>query len=384
MSQHGAVDPRLVDPTGRTDDGEPDSLEEGLALCLSGGGYRAMLFHVGALWRLDEMGYLPRLDRVSSVSGGSITAAVLALGWDRLDFSDFGRASNFGEVVVDPVRGLAERTLDRGAILRGSLLPGTISERIRAAYREHLFGDATLQDLPDEPRFVINATNVQSGALWRFSKPYMGDWRVGRIMNPDLSVADAVAASSAFPPVLSPAELDLDPRAFEDEGTLTDPVYRREVVLTDGGVYDNLGLETAFKRYRTLLVSDGGGEMDAEADPERDWVRHAKRVLEVVDNQVRSLRKRQLIHAFRTGRRTGTFWSIRTPIHRYDAPGSLEAPLERTRELARTPTRLKALEARRQERLINWGYAVTDAAVRTWMEPGHEPPPGFPYPASGV
>src|SRR5438270_13748934 len=55
-----------------TDDGSPPL--SGIALCLSGGGYRAMLFHVGALWRLSELGYLPTLDRVSSVSGGSITA----------------------------------------------------------------------------------------------------------------------------------------------------------------------------------------------------------------------------------------------------------------------------------------------------------------------
>ena len=46
----------------------------GIALCLSGGGYRAMVFHLGALWRLNELGFLPKLARVSSVSGGSITA----------------------------------------------------------------------------------------------------------------------------------------------------------------------------------------------------------------------------------------------------------------------------------------------------------------------
>jgi NTE family protein len=51
----------------------------GIALCLSGGGYRAMLFHVGALLRLNELGLLLSLDRVSSVSGGSITAALLDL-----------------------------------------------------------------------------------------------------------------------------------------------------------------------------------------------------------------------------------------------------------------------------------------------------------------
>jgi NTE family protein len=48
---------------------------DSLALCLSGGGYRAMVFHLGALIRLNELGLLPRLKRVSSVSGGSITSA---------------------------------------------------------------------------------------------------------------------------------------------------------------------------------------------------------------------------------------------------------------------------------------------------------------------
>ena len=47
---------------------EPEHLEPGVALCLSGGGYRAMIFHVGAIWRLNELGYLAKLDRVSSVS----------------------------------------------------------------------------------------------------------------------------------------------------------------------------------------------------------------------------------------------------------------------------------------------------------------------------
>src|SRR5881397_1051954 len=58
----------------------------GIALCLSGGGYRAMLFHLGALWRLNELAYLPKLARISSVSGGSITAGVLGHRWHTLAF----------------------------------------------------------------------------------------------------------------------------------------------------------------------------------------------------------------------------------------------------------------------------------------------------------
>jgi NTE family protein len=61
-----------------------------------------------------------------------------------------------------------------------------------------------------------------------------------------------------------------------------------DVVLTDGGVYDNLGLETAWKRYKTVLVSDGGGKMSPEEEPKGDWARHSIRVNSVIDNQVRS------------------------------------------------------------------------------------------------
>jgi NTE family protein len=70
-------------------------VQPGIALCLSGGGYRAMLFHLGALWRLNELGFLPRLDRVSSVSGGSITAGALGHAWPRLDLDEGGVARAF-------------------------------------------------------------------------------------------------------------------------------------------------------------------------------------------------------------------------------------------------------------------------------------------------
>src|SRR5688572_24600705 len=89
---------RLVDTGSPFDDGR--SSELGTALCLSGGGYRAMLFHVGALWRLNEWGYLPKLARVSSVSGGSITAGVLGLKWPRLAFDAQGVGRTFNEEVV--------------------------------------------------------------------------------------------------------------------------------------------------------------------------------------------------------------------------------------------------------------------------------------------
>ena len=258
-----------------------------------------------------------------------------------------------------------------------------VDDKVAHAYRRHLFGNATLQDLPDDPpRFVINATNVQSGALWRFSKPYMRDYKVGQVLKPRVPLAAAVAASSAFPPVLSPARLRLDPADFApSEGEpLHRDAYMRTVYLTDGGVYDNLGLETAWKRCDTILVSDAGLAMDTDPRPDEDWARHIKRVLDLVDNQVRSLRKRQLVASFRAGDRRGAYWSIRSAPADYGAGSGLALPAERLTELANVPTRLADMPDDLQERLINWGYAMCDIAMRSWVDPSLPAATAFPYP----
>jgi len=360
--------------------------EAGTALCLSGGGYRAMLFHVGALWRLYEARLLQNIQRLSSVSGGSITAGVLAQKWRQLSFDPVRLMSDFVPMVVAPIRALADETIDADAIFWGVALPGRVSDRVAEAYDTHLFKGATLQDMPDTPRFVINATNVQSGALWRFMKPYMRDYRVGEVKNPKIPLAQAVAASSAFPPVLSPFEMRLDANAFTPNSgyDLQRQPFTTHVFLTDGGVYDNLGLETAWKRYQTVLVSDGGGELQPEEEPKSDWARHSYRVLNLIDNQVRSLRKRQVIDSYKSGARKGAYWGIRTNIADYKLADPLDCPHDRTMALAETPTRLKRLDDDVQERLINWGFAVCDAALRRHVDPQIEKPAGFPYPAAGV
>jgi NTE family protein len=89
--------------------------QPGLAVCLSGGGYRAMVFHIGVLWRLNELGLLPDVKRFSSVSGGSITAGVLAMNWKNLAFDGGKVASNFAEQVVAPLRKMAGTRVDIAA-----------------------------------------------------------------------------------------------------------------------------------------------------------------------------------------------------------------------------------------------------------------------------
>ena len=380
-----AVLAEAASPVREIGDAGGRRVQPGVALCLSGGGYRAMLFHLGALWRLNELGFLGRLDRVSSVSGGSITAGALGLGWPRLGFDEGDVAREFLPAVVEPVRSLAGRTIDIPAVLLGALLPGMIGDRLAGSYARHLFGDATLQDLPDRPRFVFNATNLQSGVLWRFSKPFMADYRVGTIERPTVSLALAVAASSAFPPFLSPVRPRLELDAYASgRGALTDARYRRRPMLTDGGVYDNLGLETAWKEYETVLVSDGGGQYQPQPDVRANWLHQTRRVIGTIDSQVRALRKRQVIGGLAVGAREGAYWSIWSEIADFHLADALDVPDEHTKQLAHLPTRLRKLDRTVQERLVNWGYAICDTAIRRHVEPGTPRPSGLPYEATGI
>jgi NTE family protein len=366
---------------------QPDQPPQpGVALCLSGGGYRAMLFHLGSLWRLNQLGWLAKLDRVSSVSGGSLTAGVLARRWAELGFDQAGVAQRFVEAVATPIHQLAGETIDVAAGLRGVFLPGSVADRLVKSYQHHLVGDATLQDIPDEPRFVFNATNLQSGVLWRFSKPYMWDYRVGKIENPSEKLAVAIAASAAFPPFLSPLTLKLE-RSQYTPGSGTDleqDDYMTGPTLSDGGVYDNLGLETAWKRYETILVSDGGGHFTAKPHVSPVWPLQSLRVLGVIDGQVRALRKRQVIGGFKAGLRQGAYWSVWSDVADFQLADAFDCADEATKKLARVSTRLAKLDQVVQRRLVNWGYAICDTAMRKHVVPGTARPAGLPYTEVGL
>ena len=334
-------------------------LEDGIGLCLSGGGYRAMLFHLGCFLRLNEGGLLPRIDRVASVSGGSLAAGALAVAWGRLAFDEGGVASNM-EVVADPVLRLAGLTIDVPCIALG-LLPFVHAANLAAwTYDRLLFGGRTLQDLPDRPRFVFTATSLQTGALWRFSKDYAAEWRVGEWRSPTLPIAKAVGASAAFPPYLSPMVIrpgngqvltqpgtDLDAEGFGDR-----------LVLTDGGVYDNLGLEPVWKRYRTLLVSDGGGLLVPTVDPSTGWLGQAVRATDIALQQGINMRMRVLRGLAAGGQRTVVYWSLPETARRtHDRrTGAVIA--------AAVPTRLRRLGRRVQDALVTTGYESADAALK--------------------
>ena len=124
-------------------------------------------------------------------------------------FDERGVATNLIEKVGRPILRLARWRLDLPAIVLG-MLPFVNAANVAAEiYDRVLFRRATLQELSERPRFVFNATSLQTGSLWRFSRDYAAEYRVGHWPAPDLRLAVAVGASAAFPPFLSPVSIRL-------------------------------------------------------------------------------------------------------------------------------------------------------------------------------
>src|SRR5262249_3585772 len=117
--------------------------ESQLALCLSGGGFRAALFHLGALRRLNELGILSRVDTIASVSGGSILAAHLATRmrpWPQPG----APLDQWEQIVEAPFRSFVRKNIRTEPLLRRYLLPwnwfrpSTQVGALEACYCKHL------------------------------------------------------------------------------------------------------------------------------------------------------------------------------------------------------------------------------------------------------
>jgi NTE family protein len=389
-----------------SDDPEKPAERYQLGLCLSGGGYRAMLFHAGSLARLNEAGLLAKLDMISSVSGGSIASGLLAYIWPRLNFEN-DIAVNFRTEYLDRVLAFSQLFADGPSFLKGLFNPfSSAAAEAAKLYERHLFDgkSPSLRDLPSSPWFVFCASNLSTGSLFRMSNRYIADYRIGVSFHPALSLATAVAASAAFPPVLSPLRLDLAQFSWKREkldNTVGEPVAPSRAILSDGGVYDNHGIEPALKRCDFLLVSDAGAPWRSSTRGYWNYLSQLKRVLDTTDNQVRSLRQRDLIGGFKAAKQAdrlslddlaksalrarthGVYWSIDSkdaelkPYASYTLPPSSVVP-------AQVGTYLHFLGGEETEYLANWGHYVCDAMLNRFYPAPPVPSSGSPLAAGAV
>ena len=287
-----------------------------------------------------------------------------------------GSTPDLRDAVIRPLLAFAGVGVDVKAILSGFLPGCTAADGVEEAYDRHLFQGATLQDIPDAPRFTFMATNLQTGSGWRFAKAYAADHRVGRIDRPRFRLACVVAASSAFPPFLSPVRLSFRGHrvTLMPGADLHRAPFTESAVLTDGGVYDNLGLERVWKRCRTVLVSNAGRNTPEVGAPTGQWVGQLFRTLSIIHQQAESSRKRILFGMSNLGQRRVAFWSIDTPISAYRLPDALPFGAEETQRTATLRTRLNPFSSEERNLLLKAGYSGADAAIRAQeIAPGRPP-----------
>jgi NTE family protein len=124
-----------------------------------------------------------------------------------------------------------------------------------------------------------------------------------------------------------------------------------------------------------------------------DWISQLRRILDVTDNQVRALRRRDLIQRFIDGNkiadetrlsgdaRMGAYWGIDTDPAKVNPPNALPCDVKLTHQLAQVSTRLSDLGATISKQIINWGYAVADRSLRANYTGQVNPAlPQLPYP----
>lgn len=370
----------------------PAAARQGIGLCLSGGGYRATLFHLGALRRLNELGILSRADfrTVSSVSGGSMAAAHLATALA----TKIGRVSGpipdepWDRHVRDPLRAFTRRNIRTGAVAR-RLLPwnwlrdSTAVEALAAACEKHLTS-LKLAALPASPNFTLCATDMAYGVNWTFARDKMGSYEAGYMPPPpDWPLARAAAASACFPPVFDPLPLRLKPEDLKQGKAPSGPqrdACIRGLRLTDGGDYDNMGLEPVWKNHAVVLVSDAGGLFTAEGDKGLAW--RIPRYQGIQERQARALRKRWLVSSFINKVMKGAYWGVGSAPSRYGRADGYSKELA-LQVIAEIRTDLDAFSDPEAAVLENHGYFLADAAIRSHVPdllPNPVPPVEPPHP----
>lgn len=250
-----------------------------IGVALSGGGYRAAAYHIGTLRALHKLSILEKVDVISSVSGGSITAAYYVQNKSK-EYEDFEK--EFKEKLKHNILWLGVIDLLFVLALLGTmvcLIPNPyrayswipilvlvlvcwyylfpFSKCIEVAYCCQFFKGAKLNEINKIPVLAINTTDLSTGNQFTFSQEKITcyPYKDHLTFSPEgFPLARAVMASSCIPQLFSPVKIG---KKFYS-GT-----FEKRPLLVDGGLYDNQGAHKlgSYDSYFSVdyaIVSDAG------------------------------------------------------------------------------------------------------------------------------
>ncbi len=302
-----------------------------IGLALSGGGSRAVAFHLGTLRALEDLGLLDEVSIISGVSGGSVMAAIL--GYSDKTFIEIDEHAvsflkqglvwpairkllhpwrffkilivlllvTIPSVLFDFIKNIVRKcaSIFSGNYIINNVL-NSLNWPIRRWYsRTHVMAD-TIEEVvgahmcDDNTRrnmsVVFNACELRTGTAFRMSNEYFGSWRYGYASSSELRLADAVTASAAYPALLPAFDWC---REFS-KGRVKS---KERVIVTDGGVYENLGVSvlepgrdpkfSAISYNPQIIVASdaGAGQLKGDSIPAR-W---SSRMVQVINSVMRKV-----------------------------------------------------------------------------------------------
>lgn len=340
-----------------------------IALALSGGGIRAMVFHLGVMRLLAERCLLEQVHRISTVSGGSLLVGLIL----QENQAQWPSSEHFLTAVYSSLREkLCQRSFQWGALrqlLNPANFPFILSRAnlLALAIEKEWNIRFKLSELPRTPEWSINATTAENGKRFRFKRSDIGDYQLGYALPGNFPLAHAMAVSAAFPGGFGPLQLNAKLFDWQKKEWNAPSGSERSIDigynalhLYDGGVYDNLGLEPFFDAGRgkskhpenVIIVSDAGRPLPSgfsyfALNPFR-----LKRVADIMSDQSHALRVRTFSNYLQESHGRGAFIYIGTPVE-------AQLPCKSATFAANFPTTLRRIDLTEFDMLADHGYRVT-------------------------
>jgi predicted acylesterase/phospholipase RssA len=366
-----------------------------IGLALSGGGFRATLYHLGVIRYLRDSETLPLVGDIAAVSGGSILAAHLVLNWDRYTGTDAEFAEAAGEVIRFVQHDVRNRIVRRlpllfpirlfGKLTGWSAANFTPNALLEKYYRTFLYGDRRLFELPEQPALHMLATNVSDGVMAVFNreglhiqKREQGETDPFRhVAGQTATIAKVVSASSAFPGFFPPVEI-----AAHDLG-VHEGQFPTES-FTDGGVYVNLGIrgfawlaDHCGRSYHRVIVSDAGKPFQILGNAPLGFIAQSIRATDILWDRVWQLERENF------GDQNGFhFLPVTHVVDAHEDPHGLHPVVQA--EVSGIRTDLDRFNDLEVNALVAHGYEVARSFHRRMgakaLRPVHDGPPWEPLP----